>query len=144
MIVYIYHSLLMFLTWTEEKTENTLLGFIYIVYLILSKTIEEWSFTKTFTTIRHQHVTFSSILLTSTGQEYIYCQYNRLIRLYSDVVFYVSYFCHYVIWFDFWCFTPLSAISWGPVLVVEEEPPTMGSQLVNFITCGCESSAPFL
>jgi hypothetical protein len=30
------------------------------------------------------------------------------------------------------------------ITVVEEEPPTMGSQLVNFITCGCESSAPFL
>jgi hypothetical protein len=40
---------------------------------------------------------------------------------------------------------PLSAISWRPVLVVEEagEPPTMSKQLVNFITCGCESSAPF-
>jgi hypothetical protein len=24
------------------------------------------------------------------------------------------------------------------------EPPTMGKQLVNFITCSCESSAPFL
>jgi len=24
------------------------------------------------------------------------------------------------------------------------EPLTMGKQLVNFITCGCESSAPFL
>jgi len=23
------------------------------------------------------------------------------------------------------------------------EPPTMGKQLANFITCGCESSAPF-
>jgi len=23
------------------------------------------------------------------------------------------------------------------------EPPTMDKQLVNFITCGCESSAPF-
>jgi hypothetical protein len=23
------------------------------------------------------------------------------------------------------------------------EPPTMGKQLVNFITCGCESNAPF-
>jgi hypothetical protein len=43
---------------------------------------------------------------------------------------------------------PLSAISWRPVSVVEEagvpgEPPTMGKQLVNFITCGCESSASF-
>jgi hypothetical protein len=50
---------------------------------------------------------------------------------------------------------PLSAIfqvpgiSWQPVLVVEEagvpgeEPPTIGKQLVIFITCGYESSAPF-
>jgi len=42
-------------------------------------------------------------------------------------------------------FSNISAISWRPILVVEEagEPPTMGKQLVNFITCGCESSAPF-
>jgi hypothetical protein len=25
-----------------------------------------------------------------------------------------------------------------------KEPPTMGKQLVNFITCGCESSVPLL
>jgi len=25
----------------------------------------------------------------------------------------------------------------------QRQPPTMGKQLVNFITCGCESSAPF-
>ena len=57
-------------------------------------------------------------------------------------------------WLIFWCFNAnfnnISAISWRPVLVVEEaavrgkNPPTMGKQLVNFITCGCESSAPFL
>ena len=46
-------------------------------------------------------------------------------------------------------FSNISAISWRPVLVVEEagvprrEPPTMGKQLASFITCGCESSAPF-
>jgi len=46
-------------------------------------------------------------------------------------------------------FSNISAISWRPGLVVEEavvhgkEPPTMGKQLVNFITCGRESSAPF-
>jgi len=46
-------------------------------------------------------------------------------------------------------FSNISAISWRPVLVVEEagsirrEPPTLGKQLVNFITCSCESSAPF-
>ena len=26
----------------------------------------------------------------------------------------------------------------------QREPPTIGKQLVNFITWGCESSAPFL
>jgi hypothetical protein len=41
-----------------------------------------------------------------------------------------------------------SNINHGDQLVVEEpgvprEPPTMGKQLVHFITCGCESSAPF-
>jgi hypothetical protein len=56
-------------------------------------------------------------------------------------------------WLIFWCltatFSNISAISWRPVLVVEEagvhgeNPPTLGKQLVYFITCGCESSAPF-
>ena len=32
-------------------------------------------------------------------------------------------------------FSNISAISWWPVLVVEE-PPTIGKELVNFITCG--------
>ena len=27
--------------------------------------------------------------------------------------------------------------------ITRREPLTMGKQLVNFITCGCESSAPF-
>jgi hypothetical protein len=52
--------------------------------------------------------------------------------------------------FDFWCFNAtfnnISAISWRPVLVgggSRREPPTMGNQLVSFITFGCESSAPF-
>jgi hypothetical protein len=27
---------------------------------------------------------------------------------------------------------------------IRRKPPTMGKQLVSFITCGCDSSAPFL
>jgi hypothetical protein len=56
--------------------------------------------------------------------------------------------------FDFWClsatFNNISAISWRPVLVVEEagstrrEPLTTGKQLVNFITYGCESISALL
>jgi hypothetical protein len=49
--------------------------------------------------------------------------------------------------------TPLSAIFQlyhgdqldhvGRSLRTRREPPIIGKQLVNFITCGCESSAPF-
>jgi hypothetical protein len=57
-------------------------------------------------------------------------------------------FIFFIYYFIFGALTPLSAISWRPVLVVEEvgvpeRTTTMGKQLVNFITCGCESSAPF-
>jgi len=44
-------------------------------------------------------------------------------------------------------FSTISAISWRPVLVLEEagvpRENTPDKQLINFITCGCESSAPF-
>ena len=57
--------------------------------------------------------------------------------------------------FYFWCLTPLSTIFQLPYIMgtsfsgggsrsTRREPSTMGKQLVNFITCGCESSAPFL
>ena len=55
--------------------------------------------------------------------------------------------------FEFWCFnvtfSNISAImatsfSDGISRSTRREPPIMGKQLVNFITCGCESSAPFL
>ena len=44
-------------------------------------------------------------------------------------------------------FSNISAISWRPVLMVEEarvpgESPTLGKRLVSLITCGCKSSAP--
>jgi len=59
-----------------------------------------------------------------------------------------------LIWI-FGVLTPLSTIfqlqmyivatsfSGGGSRSTRREPPTMGKQLVNFITCGCESSAPF-
>jgi len=36
-----------------------------------------------------------------------------------------------------------TSFSGGGSRSTQREPPTMGKQLVNFITCGCESSAPF-
>ena len=36
-----------------------------------------------------------------------------------------------------------TSFSGGRSQSTQREPPTMGKQLVNFITCGFESSAPF-
>jgi hypothetical protein len=36
-----------------------------------------------------------------------------------------------------------TSFSGGGIQSTRLKPPTMGKQLVNFITCGCESSAPF-
>jgi hypothetical protein len=37
-----------------------------------------------------------------------------------------------------------TSFSGGRSRSTRREPPTMGKQLVNFITCGCESSTLFL
>ena len=37
-----------------------------------------------------------------------------------------------------------TSFSGGRMRSIQREPLTMGKQQVNFITCGCESSAPFL
>jgi hypothetical protein len=37
-----------------------------------------------------------------------------------------------------------TSFSGGRSWSTRREPPTMGKQLVNFITCGCKSNAPFL
>jgi hypothetical protein len=54
---------------------------------------------------------------------------------------------------DFWCFNATFQQYFSYIMATsfngegsqstQREPPTMGQQLVNFITCGCESSAPF-
>jgi hypothetical protein len=37
----------------------------------------------------------------------------------------------------------VTSFSGGRSRSTRKEPPTMGKQLVNIITCGCESIAPF-
>jgi hypothetical protein len=45
---------------------------------------------------------------------------------------------------QYFCYIMATSISGGKRLSTQRKPPTMGKQLVNFITCGCELSAPFL
>ena len=42
-----------------------------------------------------------------------------------------------------WLYIMATSFSAGRNWSTRREPPTMGKQLVNFITCSCESSAPF-
>ena len=49
-------------------------------------------------------------------------------------------YCHFQQYFSYIMATSFSGgRSWS----TRREPPTMGKQLVNFITCDCKSSAPF-
>jgi hypothetical protein len=45
---------------------------------------------------------------------------------------------------NLFCFSSTSFSGGGSPMITRREPPTMGKQLVNFITCGCELSAPFV
>ena len=81
----------------------------------------------------------------------MYCTYLLWCYIFS-VPKYIMKKC-LIDWLIDWClvfnatFSNISAISWRPVEEAgstRREPPTMGKQLVSFITCGCESSAPFL
>jgi hypothetical protein len=44
--------------------------------------------------------------------------------------------------FTFFGYIMATSFSGGRSRSTRREPPTMGKQLVNFITCGCESNAP--
>jgi len=54
----------------------------------------------------------------------IYCAYRRFQQYFSYIM--------------------VISFSDGKSQSPRREPPGMGKQLINFITCSCESSAPFL
>jgi hypothetical protein len=56
-------------------------------------------------------------------------------RVCTDYTFYLSFIYNII-------FMATSFSGWRS-RSTQREPPTIGKQLVNFITCGCESSAPF-
>jgi hypothetical protein len=44
---------------------------------------------------------------------------------------------------QYFSYIMVTSFSGGGNRSTQREPLTMGKQLLNFITCGCESSAPF-
>ena len=52
-------------------------------------------------------------------------------------------YCLYRHFQQYFSYIMVTSFSGGRSRSTRKEPPTMGKQLVNFITCGCESSAPF-
>ena len=78
---------------------------------------------------------------------------NMLIVQSTAVEFY-WYILNDFIWFivfnatfrkfqQYFSYIMVTSFSGGRSQSTRKEPPTMDKQLVNFITCGCESSAPF-
>jgi len=107
------------------------------------------------------HLTFSETSAMDRGMyvTFLGCRSRRehlckevfVYMLFSIIFNCINCWCHYNMdWFDFWCFnvtfSNIMAISFsgGRRQSTRKESPTMGKQLVNFITCSCESSAHFL
>jgi hypothetical protein len=60
---------------------------------------------------------------------------------------YIISWRYYLLVFDFkqyFNYIMATSFSCGRSRSTRIEPPTMGKQLVSFITCSCESSTPFL
>ena len=58
-----------------------------------------------------------------------------------DLIFFLVFYCHFQQYFSYIMATSFSDCRRS--LSTRRKPPTMGKQLVNFITCGCESRATF-
>ena len=78
-------------------------------------------------------------------------QHRCSVTLSYAMVVIVKLFSRRIDWLvDFLCFNATfsyimaTSFSGGGSRSTRREPPTIGKQLVNFITCSCESSAPFL
>jgi hypothetical protein len=50
----------------------------------------------------------------------------------------------YAVVLQYFGYIMATSFSGGRSRSTRREPPTMGKHLVNVITCGCESSAPFI
>ena len=64
----------------------------------------------------------------------------------GDKMLYLFYFIYCVLrhFQQYFSYIMATSFSGGRSRSTRREPPTRGNQLVNFITCGYESSAPIL
>jgi len=61
-----------------------------------------------------------------------------------DLILFDLIYCVYRHFQQYFSYIMATSFSGGKSRSVRREPSTMSKQLVNFITCGCKSSAPFL
>ena len=93
--------------------------------------------------IRKRQVNFQNLNFLISHlilMQFIFCkmQWSSLWVIdWFDLIWFINFKCHFQQYFSYIMATSFSGGG------SQREPPTMGKQLVNFITCGCESSAPF-
>jgi hypothetical protein len=68
----------------------------------------------------------------------IECAFKEKCQVLKDLIWFSRHFQQY------FSYIMATSFSGGRSRSTRRAPPTMGKQLVNFITFGCESSAPFL
>jgi hypothetical protein len=61
----------------------------------------------------------------------------------DDLFYFVLFLVFYRHFQQYFSYIMVTSFSGGRSRNTRREPPTMGKQLVNFITCSCESSSPF-
>jgi hypothetical protein len=85
-------------------------------------------------TVRHISICLKRTLILQSG----YKTFDKITNLIPH-----SRFDWFLVLNATFSYIMATSFSGGRSLSTRREPPTMGKQLVNFITCGCESSAPF-
>ena len=69
--------------------------------------------------------------------------FNATFTILNDFIWFIVFNATFRKFQQYFSYIMVTSFSGGRSQSTRKEPPTMDKQLVNFITCGCESSAPF-